>query len=460
MASSMMFEDLTPDFSCPVCLEYFSEPVTLPCGHLYCQACIEAAWATCDSRPTCPQCREPFPEKTYVPCKLLGTLIHRIQGLSSREAEEGRCSEADRRVSKLPRDRVQLPVREAMKGYKEELSLAVSQMQSHFSQLDMLRKEEKETLQNHQAIMLSLADHISTNFRQLHHFLYVHEMACKARLEKQGGAVLQETEERLRMLKKASQVCQELLLEAQGHLELADSAEFLTGIHSLLKRTKQQLAAPAVPVAPPVSWILEQFKGALQYVAWREMRSFLNIDFPQITLDPETAHPCLVLSDDYRCVRDGHLRRDVPDTPMRFNYCVAVLGCQGFSSGKHYWEVEVGNKPSWTLGLVSTSINRKGKISASPGNGYWVIRLRNGMELTAKDTPPQRLCPIAFPKRVGVYLDYNAGIASFYDASTMVHLYTFSNPRFTGRLFPYFCPGLYNSGENATPLKICRIPLL
>uniref|UniRef100_A0A8D2IP44 B30.2/SPRY domain-containing protein n=1 Tax=Varanus komodoensis TaxID=61221 RepID=A0A8D2IP44_VARKO len=188
--------------------------------------------------------------------------------------------------------------------------------------------------------------------------------------------------------------------------------------------------------------------------------SLHSTDFPQITLDPETAHPCLVLSDDYRCVRDGHLRRDVPDTPMRFNYCVAVLGCQGFSSGKHYWEVEVGNKPSWTLGLVSTSINRKGKISASPGNGYWVIRLRNGMELTAKDTPPQRLCPIAFPKRVGVYLDYNAGIASFYDASTMVHLYTFSNPRFTGRLFPYFCPGLYNSGENATPLKICRIPLL
>ncbi|CAI5791075.1 zinc-binding protein A33-like [Podarcis lilfordi] len=144
---------------------------------------------------------------------------------------------------------------------------------------------------------------------------------------------------------------------------------------------------------------------------------------------------------------------------MRFNYCVAVLGCQSFSSGKHYWEVEVGNKLSWTLGLVSVSINRKGKIAASPGSGYWVIRLRNGMELMAKDDPPQRLCPTSFPKTVGVYLDYNGGLVSFCDASTMAHLYTFASSRFKGRLCPYFCPGLYNSGKNATPLKICHLPL-
>lgn len=166
-----------------------------------------------------------------------------------------------------------------------------------------------------------------------------------------------------------------------------------------------------------------------------------------------------MLSDDHTCVRDGHLRRDIPDTPMRFNYCVAVLGCQGFSSGQHYWEVEVDGKPSWTLGLVYFSVNRKGKIAASPDNGYWVIRLRNGEELMAKDTPPQRLCPTSFPRRVGVYLDYEAGLVSFYDASILVHLYTFTVPRFLETLLPYFCPGLYNAGENATLLKICHLAL-
>ncbi|XP_062994503.1 E3 ubiquitin-protein ligase TRIM69-like [Elgaria multicarinata webbii] len=459
MASSMLFEDLTPDFSCPVCLEWFWEPVALPCGHLYCQACIETAWGPHSSKPICPQCREQFSEKRYAPCKLLGTLICRIRGMHPGEAEEGRRSGADSRESGLRQDRTRLPLHEATKCYKEELSLAISQMESHLSNTSMLRREEEEKLQNSQAIMLSLGDHVSAEFRQLHRFLHAREKACKAKLEKEGGALLRETEERLRMLKGSCQEGQELMLEAQAHLELPDSAEFLTGIRSLLNRVKQQQATPAIPVVPPMLQMLGQFKGPLQYVAWREMRSILNIDFARITLDPETAHPCLVLSDGYTCVRDGHLRRDVPDTPMRFNYCVAVLGCQGFCSGKHYWEVEVGNKPSWTLGLVRTSINRKGKISASPGNGYWVIRLRNGTELMAKDTLPQRLCPTSFPKRVGVYLHYDAGLVSFYDASTMVHLYTFATSIFTGRLFPYFCPGLYNSGENATPLKICHLPV-
>ncbi|XP_061447312.1 E3 ubiquitin-protein ligase TRIM69-like isoform X2 [Rhineura floridana] len=347
----------------------------------------------------------------------------------------------------------------AVSREEEELSLAISQMEANQTKLLMLKREEEEKRQNHQAVMLSLDDHISTEYKQLHCFLYADEKACKARLKEEGGHVLQETEERLSVLRESCRLSQELLLEAKDHLQLRDSASFLMGLHSILNRVKQQQATPAFPVVPPILQILGQFKGPLQYVAWRKMKSALNLDFPWITLDPETAHPCLVLSDDYTCVRDGHIRRDVLDTPMRFNYCVAVLGCQGFFSGKHYWEVEVGNKPSWTLGLVSISINRKGKIAASPGNGYWVIRLRNGMELMAKDTPPQRLCPTSFPTRVGVYLDYDGGLVSFCDASTMVHLYTFVSSRFKGRLFPYFCPGLYSSGENATPLKICHLPL-
>ncbi|XP_015262305.1 PREDICTED: nuclear factor 7, ovary-like [Gekko japonicus] len=344
----------------------------------------------------------------------------------------------------------------------EELSSAVSQLEANLTRLLMFKREEEERIQNHKAIVLSLGDHISTELRQLRRFLSGCEEAWKARLNEGGEALLRQAEERLAALAEASQAAQELLLEARSHLQLQDPAAFLKGIPSLLNRVKQQQSIPALPNSDKFLQLqmLGQFKGPIQYTAWKEMKSALNIEFPRITLDPETAHPCLVLSDDHTCVQDGHLRRDVLDTPTRFNYCVAVLGCQGFSSGKHYWEVEVGNKPSWTLGLASISINRKGKIAASPANGYWVIQLQNGVELRAKDTPPQRLCPASFPKRVGVYLDYEGGLVSFYEASTMTHLYTFVAPRFRETLLPYFCPGLYNSGVNATSLKICYLPVL
>lgn len=118
MASSTPFEDLTPDFACSVCLEWFWEPVSLPCGHLYCQACIETVWGIPDSELVCPQCRKQFPERRYTPCKLLGTLIHRIRGISPGEAEEGRPSETTCGESPLGQNRKLLPAQEATRWYK------------------------------------------------------------------------------------------------------------------------------------------------------------------------------------------------------------------------------------------------------------------------------------------------------------------------------------------------------
>lgn len=116
MASATPFEDLTADFTCPICLEWFWEPVALPCGHLYCQACIDKAWRTLGSEAICPQCRKQFPERSYTLCQLLGTLIHRIRKISPGEAEEGRCSEATRTESVPRQNYAQFPG--ATKPYK------------------------------------------------------------------------------------------------------------------------------------------------------------------------------------------------------------------------------------------------------------------------------------------------------------------------------------------------------
>nr|XP_014339559.1 PREDICTED: zinc-binding protein A33-like [Latimeria chalumnae] len=83
-----------------------------------------------------------------------------------------------------------------------------------------------------------------------------------------------------------------------------------------------------------------------------------------VTLDPNTAHPKLTLSEDLMAVTVGSTRRDdLPDNLERVDKCVSVLGSEGFTSGRHSWVVDVGNKTKWSLGDARESINRKGKIN-------------------------------------------------------------------------------------------------
>ncbi|XP_074927716.1 butyrophilin subfamily 1 member A1-like isoform X3 [Chelonoidis abingdonii] len=175
-----------------------------------------------------------------------------------------------------------------------------------------------------------------------------------------------------------------------------------------------------------------------------------------VTLDPDTAHPNLVLSEDRKRVRDGDKRQDLPDNPERFDYCYCVLGAEGFAGGRHYWEVEVGDKTDWYLGVCRESVSRKGKVTATPGNGYWVVWLWDG-GYEAGTSSPTSLLVSARPSRVGIFLDYEAGEVSFYNVTDRSHLFTFTGT-FSGKLRPYFHPGYNAGGTNAAPLIICPVP--
>ncbi|XP_065272066.1 butyrophilin subfamily 1 member A1-like [Emys orbicularis] len=171
-----------------------------------------------------------------------------------------------------------------------------------------------------------------------------------------------------------------------------------------------------------------------------------------VTLDPDTANPYLVLSEDRKRVRDGDTRQDLPDNPERFDYCDSVLGTEGFTGGRRYWEVEVGDKPEWDLGVCRESVNRKGQVTPTPVNGYWAVRLLGG-RYEALTSPPTPLPVSVRPSRVGIFLDYEAGEVSFYNVTDRSHLFTFTDT-FSGTLHPYFSPG-YDAGDN---LIICPVP--
>ncbi|XP_073667836.1 erythroid membrane-associated protein-like [Paramisgurnus dabryanus] len=176
-----------------------------------------------------------------------------------------------------------------------------------------------------------------------------------------------------------------------------------------------------------------------------------------VTLDPDTAHRRLILSEDRKQVKHGDIQHKLPDNPERFDYCVFVLGKEGFTSGRFYFEVQVKGKTNWDVGVASESINRKGRITATPQDGHWVVVLRDERDYSAFAGPPVLLSLRLSPPKVGVFVDYEEGLVCFYDVESRSHIYSFTAQTFTQKLFPIFSPCLNDKGKNVAPLIISPV---
>lgn len=158
-----------------------------------------------------------------------------------------------------------------------------------------------------------------------------------------------------------------------------------------------------------------------------------------VVLDPLTHHPWLHLSEDQRMVQEGQFMSDVSYNSQRFDTLPCVLAWEGYSYGRHYWEVDVGVRGMWRVGLTTAYSKRQGRFSMSPKEGYWVLwRSANRFYVCTK---PETELPVTIvPRRVGIYLDYKERQISFYNAETRSHIYTFNNGSFRGKLYPLFAP--------------------
>uniref|UniRef100_A0A8C3XT91 B30.2/SPRY domain-containing protein n=1 Tax=Chelydra serpentina TaxID=8475 RepID=A0A8C3XT91_CHESE len=168
-----------------------------------------------------------------------------------------------------------------------------------------------------------------------------------------------------------------------------------------------------------------------------------------VTLDPDTAHPRLIVSADRKCVRWGTTQQDLPDNPKRFDFILCVLGCEGFTSGRHFWEVEVGDRGRWAVGVARESVRRKGEIILNPDRGIWAVRQWGG-QYRALTSPTTFLSLGCSPRKIRVSLDYEQGQVTFFDADNEVLIYTFLLVSFTGeRIRPWFRVG------TGSQLRLC-----
>ncbi|XP_017651917.1 E3 ubiquitin-protein ligase TRIM58-like, partial [Nannospalax galili] len=121
----------------------------------------------------------------------------------------------------------------------------------------------------------------------------------------------------------------------------------------------------------------------------------------------------------------------------RFDTWPCVLGLQGFSSGRHYWEVAVGRRAEWGLGVCRDSVQRKGETTPAPEHGVWAVWLLRGADYMVLGSQSAPALQHDRPRRVGVFVDYEAGEISFYDVTAGCCIYTFRQ-LFAGELRPYF----------------------
>ncbi|CAL8312380.1 unnamed protein product [Boreogadus saida] len=502
------------NFSCSICLDVFSSPVSTPCGHNFCRTCITKFWDG-QVKYKCPVCNElfntrpdlrvnilfsemvdrfgtslrvkeqPCVEPAEVPCDVCtGTQLkavksclvcltsycqthlephHRVAGLKKHRLVEP----MDRLDDRMLTDHKSHPV----VPLKEEYEVKTAQLGKIEAEVKQLIQERQKNIQEiKDTVKRSKADadrEIADGVQVLTALMRRIEK-CQDDLNQMVKEKLKSTEKQAEdLIKELEQEIEDLTNRSSEVKQLShtkDHLHFLQAFRSL-KDPPPTRDWTTVEVRPP-SYVgtLRRSLDQLEETLNMEMKKLPDAELKRVqqyevdvTLDPDTAHPWLILSEDGKQVHDGGVEKRLPDNPKRFTGYVCVLTRQSFSSGRFYFEVQVKDKTVWSLGVVRESIDRKDRTDRTPETGYWtLLYYQDG--LVFRDNPSVRVPLRAGLQKVGVFVDYDEGLVSFYDVEARVHLYSATGCTFSEPLYPFLCPGPRDyGGNNSAPLIISPV---
>ncbi|XP_059813509.1 nuclear factor 7, brain-like [Hypanus sabinus] len=458
MASKGQVESLTEEVICPICHDFFTDPVILDCGHNYCRSCITRCWER-EERNSCPECREEFADRTLRVNRALANLSEKARKLNlNPKGKESKlhCEEHEEelklfcqtdkkllclicRDSREHREHRFLPIKEAATVYKRRVKSALDSLTEKKRELEDVERQQKEKVSAVREQSHSVQSHITSQFDELRRIITEKEQRALRDLREEEERILNPIKKNLQKIQENLNSIREKMSKLQEQMDQQDNVTFLMENAHRKRRISEDVQVLSVTHC---TLSVEKFDHLfLLNTTLREMSD--TIKRVSVTLDVETASPVLEMSEDRKSVKwtGTGTRRNLPDTGKRFTDWACVLGSEGFTSGRHYWEV-TGNL-WWCLGVAAESVQRKGLFSLRPETGFWTIARRDDM-MWVLTSPASRLPAGPIPRRVGVYLSYESGTVSFYNAETKSHLHTFSGNKFTEKLYPFFSTGYKN----------------
>ncbi|XP_060094676.1 E3 ubiquitin-protein ligase TRIM7-like [Heteronotia binoei] len=459
MAAGGPVQQLCQEATCSICLDFFRDPVILECGHNFCLACLTHSWEEeGGAEPSCPQCRRRAQKRKFWPNQQVANFVEiakKFKPLAGKGAEvKGGVCEKHQEPQKFYCKEDEAPICMFFSLAEEHQHHKVVLLEETFQEnrdpfcscMEILKKEierivayredaEKES-QDLLEQTIGEKQKALAKFRQLHTFLEEKEKLLLAQMEEVEKEVARNRDQHLVRLSEELSFLESLkwVMEEKSH---QPASELLQDVRSTLQRYEEK-ERPENPVTFPLAlkWRILDLRdiNLLLEVVMKQLKdnldSGLHLQKANVTLDPDTAHPDLILSEDRKSVREGEKPQALPNNPERFVWSCIVLGREGFTSGRHFWEVLVGSEDSWSVGVARKSVRRKGVFSFSPEAGFWEVGKWGGKyKASIKDHyPPLTLSGEL--KRIRVCLNYNVGRVAFFDADRAALLYEFSGASF------------------------------